>query len=348
LKLKSGEIMAISALESGIKQKITPFFDFPKQDEMPEADFINKAVRKLRSFRRHLNMLTSFYMDNFDIDSSLKINGKDNYSYLLDLFAEFPLIPVVSIDRTASHIKAVIQAKNSKTVTSNVIALRLIQEDFENFDVVVDEIEDMLGPAFQLFEEIDLVFDCRVCNNSDFNKISDCISQFATKFSAQYPVRKIIITGSSIPPSIRDLAQTESESEIRRSELVVFHKIVSRIGDEYQLVLGDYTTVSPNYSDLKIRPEAMQNVTAPKIIYSFKQKQYIIRGGALRTHSRGLAQYQDLSKILANKAFFRGGNYSFGDRYLVEKCNGIGSQATPSTIVKPLINAHLTFMFNNY
>lgn len=106
--------------------------------------------------------------------------------------------------------------------------------------------------------------------------------------------------------------------------------------------------VSPNYSDLDIIPEAMLNVTAPKILYPFDNYHYIIRGGALKTHPRRFAQYFDLAETLVAKNFFRGRDYSFGDRFLEEKSCGTGNCVTPASIIKPAVNAHITFMFKDY
>jgi len=167
-------------------------------------------------------------------------------------------------------------------------------------------------------------------------------------FSGVYPIRKLIVTGSSIPASIRDVAQVESEVDINRAELEIFNRVGREIGVSFDIVLGDYGTISPNYSDLNIMPEVMQNVMAPKIIYAFDNFHYIIRGGALKTHPRRYAQYFDLAEILVAKSFYRGEGYSFGDRFLEEKSYGTGSNVTPSSIIKPTVNAHITYMFKDY
>lgn len=350
LKLKSNEILAIKELEAELQEEITPFFDFPRKDVFTEDTFKKTTETMVRSVKRHLGNISCFYLDNFDIDSNLEIDGINNYAYLLESFSDCPIIPVVSIDRCEGHIDAVYDAKNSDVIDSEVFALRLVPEDFENFDVIADDIDDMIGDVFETFDDIDLIFDCRVClgQNRYLDNLALNIINFAKKFSALYPIRKLIVTGSSIPASIREIIGVESEVELQRAELRIFNFVGMEISELYNIVIGDYGMVSPNYSDLDIIPEAMQNVTAPKILYAFDDYHYIIRGGALKTHPRRFAQYFDLAEILVSKNFFRGRNYSFGDRFLEEKSYGRGNYVTPASIIKPTVNAHITYMLKDY
>ena len=348
LKLKSNEILAIKELEAELQEEITPFFDFPRKDVLTEDSFKKATETRVRSVKRHLGTISNFYLDNFDIDSNLEIDGINNYAYLLESFSDCPVIPVCSIDRCQDHIDAVCDAKNSGVIDSEVFALRLVPEDFENFDVIVDDFDDMIGDVFEAFDNIDLIFDCRVCLNQNLGNLVSNIVSFSQGFSGVYPIRKLIVTGSSIPASIRDVAKVESEVDINRAELEIFNRVGREIGVSFDIVLGDYGTISPNYSDLNIMPEVMQNVMAPKIIYAFDNFHYIIRGGALKTHPRRNAQYFDLAEILVAKNFYRGEGYSFGDRFLEEKSCGTGSNVTPSSIIKPTVNAHITYMFKDY
>ena len=349
LKLKSAEILAIKELAAELQEEITPFFDFPqKKEKFTEDTFKNTTGTMVRSLRRHLGNISNFYLDNFDIDSDLEIDGINNYGYLLESFSGCPVIPVVSIDRCQNHIDAVCDAKNSGVIGSEVCALRLDPDDFENFDVISDDIDSMIGKVFEVFDNTDLIFDCRVCLDQKLDKLALNIINFAKKFSASYSIRKLVVTGSSIPASISEITGVENEVEFLRAELGIFNSVSREISGLYNIVLGDYGIVSPNYSDLDIIPEAMLNVTAPKILYAFDNYQYVIRGGAIRTHPRGFAQYFDLAEILVAKNFFRGGYYSFGDLFLEEKSNGTGSNVTPSSIIKPSVNAHITYMFKDY
>jgi len=347
LKLKTNEVTALSEVDISLQYELTPFFDFPRDNKaMSEEKFITKAGKAQKSIAKHLKNIPSFYLDNFDIDSNLTIDGNSNYNYLLELFSNLPMIPVVGIDRNDAHINSVINAKKTSVLNGNQIAIRFTPEDFEEFELVADDIEDMLNEVIEMFEEVDIIFDCRVCINQNVNTLSLNIIDFIKKFTNTYEVNKIIITGSSIPASISDIISTDTEIEQIRNELSIFNIIFKTQSMQFNLFLGDYGVVSPNYSDINIKSSLMRTVTAPKILYPFEKKHFIIRGRGLQQYGNG--QYNTLSKLLVSKHFYRGNTYSYGDNFLEEKSLNKGNQVTQSTILKPTINAHITYMLNDY
>jgi len=229
-----------------------------------------------------------------------------------------------------------------------VVALRLVAEDFNSFDVVHSEIQASLGAVLSKFAEVDLILDCRVCTASNHPQLSSEIVEFGTKFSAVYNMRKFIVTGSSIPPSIADLVETNSDVIIQRYELAILRLVKASLSAKINFFIADYGTISPYYSDVEMPPEVLQSIMTPKIAYSFKDEIWITRGGAMKTHPQGYSQYNYMAHVLVNKSFFRGAGHSFGDNYFVEKSQHQGNNATPSTIVKPTLNAHITYMMEDY
>lgn len=347
LKAKSNEMIALSELNKLIVSQLVPFFDYPKKNKDSELteDLFKLGVAKVaKGLKKHCSNLQEFYLDNFDVDSALEVDGGCSYRHLLSCCHDLPVIPVVSIDRTDSHIRSVCDLKDVGAISHGTVAFRITHQDFESYGVVEGEIDQMLGEVFSKFSDIDLIFDCRVCLNLDLNGIASNIVEFMKKFKAKYNTRRVVVTGSSIPASIKDLLSVNEECEVVRSEIHIYQKVRNSMRDAH-LIFGDYATVSPNYSEVDIIPEAMQNVTAPKLIYSFGVSHYLIRGAALRTN--GFAQYFNLAATLCAKPFYRGENYSSGDSYLMKKSKRIGSNCTPSSVVKPLINAHIAFMIRD-
>lgn len=348
LKLKTNEIMAVKELEISLRQTITPFFDFPYIKNCTEYSFKKSANDMISKISRHLKDVPYFYLDNFDVNSTLVVDGRNNYAYLLGICNDLSVVPVISIDRSPEHMQTVCDAKDSGLLKSKLIALRFVAEDFENFDVVSDDIETCLGDTFRRFDNIDLVLDCRVCRNQHLASLISNIILFIQKFSRAYSVNKVIVAGSSIPASISDILQVEDEIEFARAELDIFEQVYDAISDDYNVVLGDYGIVSPNYSDVSIPVTAMLKVLTPKIFYTFDRHHFVIRGGAIKFHKRGYEQFNDFAAVIVTKPFFRGAQYSFGDNFIEEKSQSIGRKVTPSTILKPTINLHITYMLNGY
>ena len=173
-------------------------------------------------------------------------------------------------------------------------------------------------------------------------------NNFIQKFTSDYTVNKIIVTGSSIPASIGEILGTQHEVVLPRAELDVFDGVYDVIGDNFNIVLGDYGVVSPIYSDVSVDLRMILNITTTKIFYTFDRHHYVIRGSAIKTHAKTFGQYYDHAAVIVNKPFYRGANYSFGDNFIEEKSRSLGSYVTPSTIIKPTVNLHITYMLNDY
>lgn len=342
LKFKVNEVAAIKALDSALHRVLVPFFDLPRMDGLVESSLVKKIDDAYRKYEINLKLLPAFYIDNFDIDDSITIQGRHNYYYLLQKFSPSKIIPVVGIDRSPSHNQAVFD--NATQLQSNTVAFRVTAENLD-YILYEDEIKDLVEKCFECYENIHLIIDNRVCFNIDVPQKTQEISDFINKITQDIVFNKIIVTGSSIPASIRDLLAPGASDVFPRHEINLYRalKIVHP-----SIFLGDYTVVSPHYSDIKIEGELMRKVTAPKLFYPYADSMYITRGHAIDTHLRGVKQYNDLSAAIVAKPFYRQPVKSFGDKYLHEKANNRGKDATPSTIPKPLVNLHITYMLTDF
>lgn len=344
LKSKQNEIHALAEIAPELLPSICPFFDYPKKKDGETVINIERSIKALvKKFGKYLNNINGFYFDIYDIDDGIEISGKHIYAFLLEEFYNLPIIPVVSIDRSAQHQASVVNSKKKGLITSDTLAFRITPEDFQSFPVVRDEIGEILKEPMSLFKSIDLIFDCRICINADINKIANDIASFAGSFTSLFPVRNIITSGSCIPASVAEVLLPNKEDYIHRVEIDIF-KAVQKALKEKAVIFGDYTTISPDYSDADIPPEQMPNRTTAKLTYSFDDQQYFIRGGSLKT--KGRDQYFDLAKKLCEKDFFRKGN-SGGDIYFEEKSNRQGGQCWVSSFIKPSINSHITYTIQN-
>ena len=340
LKAKRGELNAMSKLTSEVKQAICPFFDFPrKKDEYDSATYARIADSIATSLKKHWGTAAEFYFDDLDIGQKLTVKSEHQYAYMLKALERLQVIPVVGLDRT-KHNAAVAQLKRDSEIASTIVAFRAEQGDFEDFEAKQDQIDYDLAAVFKQFEAIDLILDCRVCSGLDVSLTAQQIAAFTRKFCKSYDVRRVIITGSSIPASLGDLVDPESTETVTRHEFAIIKK--ARDLADVDVVAGDYATVSPFYSDADFDPRLFQKVTAPRLIYSFNHSHYIARGISLE--KGGQAQYVDLTKALCGQGFFRGRGYSAGEDYFDDKRRRIGNNATNGTVVMPSVVAHITYM----
>ena len=342
LKFKVAEIGALKALKDDELSSITPFFDLATKQGITSTDLENTITKGVRKYELNFKKANRFYIDDYDLDDSIFINGDIIYEFLIKTFKDINYIPVVGLDRTNDRIQSI----HNPLIMSDTLAIRLNQDDFISYTLIEDELGNLLESAQEKYSKFHLILDCRLCNDSNVTDLSTQLIQFIQSATSDFDFDKIIISGSSIHASIAEILSVSSEVEINRKECQIYELVTQELGKRIEL--GDYTVISPNYSDANIPQAALRKIMTPKIIYSFDKEQYFLRGGAIETHPRGAKQYDDMSQKLINYPFFRGRNYSVGDKYIYEKSQGIGTDALPHSIGKYLINAHMTFMILDY
>lgn len=339
LKAKQNELKAVSELAPDVKIAICPCFDFPRKKVYSSALLASTADRIAESIKRNWGTDAEFYFDDRDLARELTISGKDQYEYMLGALADARVIPVVALGRT-NHNAVVAELKRNGEINSPTVAFRADPEDFEDFDAIADQIEYDLNASFEEFDEIDLMLDCRVCTGLNVAETGQQIARFSKKFCDTYNVRRVIVTGSSIPASSREVLETNSTCTLPRRELAILSK--ARELSQVDLIAGDYATVSPFYSDADLDPRIMQKVMTARLAYTFGNFHYFIRGSSIQ--SGGYQQYFGLAQTLCGQSFFRSPTYSRGDQYLHEKSRRLGSNCTPGAVIKPLVVAHITYM----
>lgn len=347
LKLKANEVGAFANLADDIRDDIVPFFDLPMKNGLTAATFCTMVDKSARKMEKNIGNDCPFFLDNFDIPDSITVGGKANFSYVVAAFSKMTFIPVIGLNRSPAHNQVVFQSREKGLIDSTRVALRLVGEDFDDFDLAENDLSDLIGLALDVFEECSLIIDCRVCLNVNPGTEAKRIYEFLKAAEAKFPFAEIIVTGSSLPASIGQVAKTTQESELYRVELQIFDALRSFGGMDH-VGMGDYTVVSPLYSEVTMPPEMLLNITAPKVLYAYDAVHYIARGGALKAHARGNLQYNDMLNDLTKMPFYRGEHYSFGDAFIAEKANMGGSMVTPGSVLKPSINAHITYMATDH
>ena len=346
LKAKANEFGAIKALGNAQKEVIAPFFDLPLKKDMTAAVLKKVIDGAARKFALNMKGIPEYFVDDYDIPDNLIINGKQGYEYFAErMFAEgLNFNPVVGIDRSAARQSCIFSAA-IRNITKNCrVALRVTADDLNDYRLVRSDILNLIRQGEGIYERWVLVIDNRVCLGVDPATRATQIANFCSAAYADHAYEGIVITGLSLPPVIGDILATNNEIHLPRNEVGIYNLTASFISGA-KIFFGDYTVVSPDYSDSDIEPQNMLNVTAPKVVYSYNHNHYIVRGGSLKSHPRGFKQYNDIAARIVAQPFFRH-NFSAGDLFLADKALGNGSTVMPGSILKPTINSHITYMIS--
>jgi hypothetical protein len=339
-------VAGLSVLSPSLKAEVTPFFDLPRKKGMTRINFEKLVESCYKKSEKYLTAFPYIFIDSFDIPDSIAKAGSPNCKVIIEAFADFEYVPVLGLDRAADHNQAIFDAKVAGEIISNTVVVRFQPEEFDSFDLIEDELSELLSAGTKSFASWIFVFDCRVCLTSNRMKLAKDIANFVSAANEIFEIEKYIVVGSSIPATITDIARPSKESVIARVELEIFHTAQAMVG-ALPLALGDYTIVSPTYSEITIAPELLLSVTAPKVFYAFENSHFISRGGRIKTE--GYGQYDVIFEKIVNKSFFRKASYSWGDKFLKQRAEGAREKnVTPSTVLKPTICAHITYMAMDY
>ncbi len=342
LKLKQNEVLAIRRLKKENKAKIIPFFDIPRGPQDGVDEFKNKISKGLEYIRRaYKDFEFPFYLDVYDIADNIDLDGKHVYEYLLEKFRSFNIIPVVGLDRDAKHIEAAI--KFIKSRSNKHLAIRLLDEDIESYDLTESDIRNSLGSILNSSININIIIDLRVIKK-DINTLSRMIIDFINEYVKKNRFHKIIVASSSTPANITELIKTQSSKTYARSEWKLWKSISSikeQLGDD--LIYADYAVVSPDYSDTKLPLTLLQSVMTPKAIYTKNDKAFVTRGGRMK--SEGYDQYYQMADDIVSLSFFRGRSFCYGDDYIYKisskECATCGSA---QSWIAATINCHISYM----
>jgi hypothetical protein len=344
LKVKQNEMMALSLVKTETLDFLTPVLDLPRPKDLDENGTLKAIDTSKRQFDRYFPESKHFYLDVFDLDPTVKIQGQDLYSWTLGIFDSDFLIPVIGLDRDQDHINAAFNFLQTGAHTRG-LGLRLLPEDFDDFELIEDDIEDLVSSFPQELEFLDVIIDCRIIDMDRVPALSESIRSFLTSFAESYSFRRVIIASSSVLPVASEMVATESEKNIARCEKHLWQSVKasckSIVGSA--MFYGDYTVVSPHYSDPKISASLLPSITAPRAYYTYDIGYYAIRGGAFKTHPRKRKQYQDIANEIIRKPFFRGATFSVGDDYIEQSASGKVPKGSPGSWVKNTVICHIEF-----
>lgn len=346
LKFKQNEIQGVAQLDSTIRNQIAPMYDVPRsQNIMSEAEILKRIKLASADLKKSKDTNSEywFFLDNFDIDESINLAGTSQYRYILNSFKDYQLVPVVALDRNPDHNVAALDFIKTKPGS---LGVRLQEEDIESYGITKPRLDRLWNeirdaqPA-----SVILLIDLRIVNDAAASQKK--VERFLSRFKVDFRVDATSVSGSVIPGNIANLIGTDAKKHVVREEFRLWRSLTT--SPDYQHILyGDYGVVSPEYSDLDLGPELMNGVSTPKIFYPHSDKFYISRGRRFKTH--GYGQYFDISDDIVGQVFYRGAAYSYGDKYIHDRsllsARRPPKGGSPSTWIKSLTAAHITFIVN--
>lgn len=323
LKTKRGEFAAIEHLSDSVKDHIKPLFTLTLDDAEKRALALSSDITKRWGNR-------PFYIDLNRSNPSLILKGQSLFDHvLIELKTEqLDYTPIIDVHNpesdiinhivsvgTSACIRVDVNSFNSQTISSINAIINVLNLNNKKIDILIDHQSDTRtdrsAQAFDISTYYNLIY-------NNFHMFVD----------------KIILGGSSIPEELpRD---NYSPYGINHrifwqgySEFITNNKL------ERLPVFADYSIVYPH------EPEHLDFINAnSKIRYSFDDQYLFVVGETIK--EEGHEQNHDLADKLISSGHFMGGNYSWGDKYIVDcaaKNVGCGNM---ETWIKVGHNHHIT------
>ena len=340
LKWKQGEYQALNNLSDDIKRHIMPLI------EITPIGYDHENKKDSKTIDDHISTIGSrlkkkwgsypCFVDFTQLQLQKIQKGEDYINKIFTLYRSenCTVIPVVELDFSnliLDKIKEVIK------IDKQGVCLRIKSKYIgdNNLNTKIDNFISNMGIAKA---EIDLLIDFEVLpENAGYLNFAISSIKNINQINLW---RSFIVAGSSFPKDT-----SKSSKNIQRIEWSLYKKCYENFVDAFRLPsFSDYGINRPEHLDLDMR------VIKPfaKMRYTLDDKWYINVGGAVRgPKSRGFGQFQNLCQELVEENFYRGKEYSAGDKYINDCAKGVEGTGNLSTWVCVSTNQHLVKIVND-
>lgn len=338
LRWKRAEWIALRRLRKenpGETRAILPLFELVPQsfiDRKTERDKpLDEAMAAIIE-----DILINWGSNRFFIDAWL-LGAARLQNGVLDNFCansranHLRLIPVVRLEDGTAKIHA---ANLASDFFKEGIGLRLLVKDINSTNVIND-LAKLLGLLSVEIENIDLIIDYQFISstNNNFRKIIQCVPHIPRW-------RSLTVLAGAFPSDLRDV--NIGQQYLPRTDWIFWRDQVWNNHDlPREVNYGDYTIQHPIFSIIDYPP----NFSA-SIRYTVDEQWLIMRGRSAKAH--GFDQWPANAQLLALNDDFRGAKFSYGDWYIQQKGDNLGtvdeSNGSAETWLRAGINHHLVFM----
>lgn len=215
------------------------------------------------------------------------------------------------------------------------------------FRVDIDDLDDQAEDTWlELIERTselkltplttDLLIDLRDIRDLDRGNLKDLVLDFLAYKPTANKYRSIILAGSSALKTVTDIPK-DGVGEIVRNELLLWAQLQSDLDDSVTLNYADYGIVHPDFTD--IGPNKNANA---KIRYTEGSKVVIFRGHKLYDPS-DFPQYHVLANRVCKSQYYKGRQFSFGDRYIDNCAKKISGSGNLGNWVAADMNHHMEY-----
>jgi hypothetical protein len=346
LRWKEGERVALAELYAAEREQITPLFEFIMPGNKTEVgnyknileDSKSVFLKRLPKVREDIKKCWpegAAFVDVHLVDGSLRA---DALQQILDLPSDsnITLIPVTHIIPNATEAdvatrKVAIDSSRSK---DSGICIRISRFSLQDEDLGHQILKFVKENNLDV-EKTDILVDLEVVSEDDS---AEKIAESLAHIPLLEKWRSFIVSGGAFP---KDLTEFEKHSlvDLPRTDWLLWNDLLGQ----------QKLTRRPIYSDYTIQhPILTENIPganpSASVRYASDTQWKVFRGEGLRNkEGAGHQQYKAHAQLLKAANFFKGSDYCFGDKYIVERTDPENKKpGSPRTWLTAGINHHIT------
>jgi hypothetical protein len=329
---------ALRQLHVDAKAVVMPVLDLvAPSTESQKQNPVAFVTRNVETLGNNLDGFVSVFLDSSEIDAALRLSG--NRHPLVVAFEKIAakgvsVVPVSALSRDRAHWQASLHIAAKQDL--NKICLRLDPYDLEVPSDTAESVAQLKKRELATIEVV-LLYDLRGIHGKDPLSLASQVSTLDQKL-LPHVASEAIVAGCGLPEKMSEVVSARSASYIRRAELDVWDQLRSASARGIKFLLGDYTTVTPDYVELDWK--LIHKMIGPKIIYALKEEWFVTRGGSFEKSGRD--QYYDLAREVVKLADYPDPRYSFGDEYVYDRANETEGPGSPGSWIAPCVNRHIT------
>lgn len=323
IRWRPAEIVALQQLFEQDRRRITPLIEVLPTEGGGFAK-ITKDIGRNWGFQ-------PFFLDLYHVNPALRLSDGQHPLVLMGKEAKalrIPLIPVTGLRRVLAYQAAVAAVAQ---MIKRGICIRLDSRDI-NRATFADDLLQLLSRHKLDPKQADLIVDFEITENSNLE-----YEQLCRRIPRLSRWRTFTVISGAFPKDLTRLGKN-SQREPRRSDWLRWLEQIEKTKLLRIPNYGDHTVQHPNYSPPKGKPNPSASIR-----YTARETWVIMRGEALRGDSSlGSAQYRAQAMLLTERPEFCGAEFSYGDKYIMQKREDRKNPGNPRTWICAGINHHLT------
>jgi hypothetical protein len=346
LRNRQSEMLALKHLYDSVRPHVMPVIDVAAPTKAADQAQARKYVA--RNIGRTEKIVAGFpavFVDSSELDPDFRLAGG---AHPLTRAAESVIdagvrpIAVTGLHRDGEHRAAALSIAKTQDLPS--LCVRLDATDVSTATLTHRRLKDLLDADSFEPKDVYLLLDLQCLFGHDESAVSAHVLRFL-KLLESKTWAGILVGGYGLPDQLSSACPTNSQVYLHRIEEDVF-RAAAHVEMTTPRWFADYTVLPPASVELDWR--LISKVMAPKALYALDNVWFIARGGAFSRHPDGYDQYFAIADEIVALDEYCGADFSYGDEYISERHERVGTPGSPASWITACVNHHVTFTAHNH